>query len=248
MALAVRERTGQPNPYMEIWVGFWNETEGRDKFTKCIQYATRGISYILEADSDVRGRLSSLSKTAADSRKIFRLGKSINEYLKISKLLESDSPNNLLILSRIGFFGYWLFDGLVILTKTGVIKKKPARFLKLAAYCWLIGLLTSILNEIRIYQKSIQDQRREESDLPKGGEGGPQIAKKYQSVRHTCCINLIKNLGDTITASHNAEIPHRVIGHGFNDGLVGIGGFTSAFLTCIQLIQAQKAKLDKKSS
>ena len=48
-------------------------------------------------------------------------------------------------------------------------------------------------------------------------------------------INLIKALGDMVTASERLGIPNAVIGVEFNDAVVGVGGFTSATLSCYQV-------------
>ena len=52
--------------------------------------------------------------------------------------------------------------------------------------------------------------------------------------RKTDVLNVIKNLGDSCTASQALGYPSRFLGVNFNDSVVGIGGFTSAFITCYQ--------------
>ena len=58
--------------------------------------------------------------------------------------------------------------------------------------------------------------------------------KKVQARKKTNLINLIKNLGDATTASQVLGYPKKFLGFDFSDTVVGIGGFTSAFLTCYQ--------------
>jgi hypothetical protein len=58
--------------------------------------------------------------------------------------------------------------------------------------------------------------------------------------RRTNILNVIKNLGDSITASQSLGYPTRFLGVNFNDGLVGVGGFTSAAITCYQTYPAAK--------
>lgn len=84
-----------------------------------------------------------------DARKLFRLGKSIVEYQKIVQLSAQKSPQHkkvLNILSRLGFFFYWIFDNLQILAKVkflqNVDKEKAA---KRAAFFWLLGLIFSVI-------------------------------------------------------------------------------------------------------
>ena len=59
--------------------------------------------------------------------------------------------------------------------------------------------------------------------------------KKFDNI-----LNVIKNCGDGITASQSLGYPQRFVGVNFNDGLVGVGGFTSAAITCYQLYPAAK--------
>ena len=54
------------------------------------------------------------------------------------------------------------------------------------------------------------------------------------SARKTHVLNVIKNLGDSCTASQALGYPSRFLGVNFNDSVVGVGGFTSAFITCYQ--------------
>ena len=56
--------------------------------------------------------------------------------------------------------------------------------------------------------------------------------KAARAAKKTQILNIIKNLGDSITASQALGYPSRFLGVNFNDGLVGVGGFTSAFITC----------------
>lgn len=64
--------------------------------------------------------------------------------------------------------------------------------------------------------------------------------KKCKVQQKTNTLNVIKNLGDSITASQALGYPTRFLGINFNDGVVGVGGFTSAALTCYQLYPAAK--------
>ena len=51
-------------------------------------------------------------------------------------------------------------------------------------------------------------------------------------------LNLLKNLGDMVTASQGVGLPKQLFGFDFNDGQVGCGGFLSAVITCYQLYPA----------
>ncbi len=45
-------------------------------------------------------------------------------------------------------------------------------------------------------------------------------------------LNLLKNLGDMVTASQGINLPKNLFGFDFNDGQVGFGGLLSAVITC----------------
>ena len=53
-------------------------------------------------------------------------------------------------------------------------------------------------------------------------------------------LDVVKNLGDGITASQGLGYPNRFFGFNFNDGWVGVGGFTSAYISCQTLYAATK--------
>ena len=55
---------------------------------------------------------------------------------------------------------------------------------------------------------------------------------KLKAKRSLNTLNIIKNLGDCTTASQGLGYPKRFLGFEWNDGIVGLGGFTSAYLTC----------------
>ena len=54
------------------------------------------------------------------ARKLFRLFKSFNEYVKIKNILKEETPaldKTLSVLARLGFLFYWIFDNLSVLIK-----------------------------------------------------------------------------------------------------------------------------------
>ena len=98
------------------------------------------------------------------ARKLFRLFKSFNEYVKITVISKGKAPDfekNLQILARIAFMFYWLFDNLAVLIKvkflTGFELPKMARR---ASKCWLAGIWLSILVAlIELYKASTKQSK-----------------------------------------------------------------------------------------
>lgn len=85
----------------------------------------------------------------AVARKLFRLFKSVNEYVTIKNFLEGDLPNVDKYLSsatRLAFLLYWVFDNLGVLIKIKFINSYDmANTLYRANFFWLVGLLLGIV-------------------------------------------------------------------------------------------------------
>ena len=110
-----------------------------------------------------------------DARKLFRLFKSVVEYQKIVQLANQKGPQHkkvLNILARLGFFFYWIFDNLQILSKVkfleGVDKEKAG---KRAAFFWLIGLLFSIAATVISIIETAKDEAALVAEQRRGLEG-----------------------------------------------------------------------------
>ena len=153
-----------------------------------------------------------------------------------------DFEKNLAILARLGFLFYWLFDNLSVLIKVKFLTKfdlKPMS--RRASKCWLFGIWVSILCAlIELYKASNQQSRlllsKANSSSADGAKDGnaefEQQMKAIKLAKKTQTLNIIKNLGDSITASQSLGYPQRFFGFNFSDGWVGVGGFTSAAITC----------------
>ena len=153
------------------------------------------------------------------------------------------------ILSRTGFFFYWIFDNLQILSKVkfleGVDKEKAG---KRAAFFWMLGLIFSIA--VVIIQ--ILEVAKEESQLKEEFGGPSQVLDDRQLAtvrdkrnnlkrrKFENTLNLLKNLGDIATAAQALSIPKSLFGFDLNDGQVGFGGLLSAVITCYQLYPEKK--------
>lgn len=174
------------------------------------------------------------------ARKLFRLFKSFNEYVKIENIRKGSLPDfekNLQILARLAFLFYWLFDNLAVLIKvkflTNYDLKKMARR---ASKAWLLGIFLSILVALVELQKA--SSKRSQLMIQKSKDKGEEAEKinadlkKVEAAKKTQMLNVVKNLGDAITASQSLGYPERFVGIKFSDGWVGAGGFTSAFITC----------------
>ena len=53
-------------------------------------------------------------------------------------------------------------------------------------------------------------------------------------------LNVLKFAGDSITSTQLMGLPSRYFGFNFNDGAVGLGGLTSAVISCYNIYPALK--------
>ena len=105
---------------------------------------------------------------ARDSRKIFRLFKSVNEYQVLYKKINGDliwQPNKapivIEILSKLGFFFYWIFDNIQILANIKFIQADPQYHLKIASWGWLIGIVFALIKNLMDLTKLLNEKQKQ---------------------------------------------------------------------------------------
>eukprot|EP00744_Colponema_vietnamica_P002357 GILI01003713.1.p1 GENE.GILI01003713.1~~GILI01003713.1.p1 ORF type:complete len:275 (+),score=90.58 GILI01003713.1:78-827(+) len=219
---------------------FFNQYEGRDKLSKVFQYGSRFLAYaLLTKNPDLAKRFAALFVGMRDARKLFRLFKSVNEYQKLSQVLgqKTDGVNKALaVINRLAFLSYWIWDNLGMLSTIKFLRYQPAPLNKMASLSWLIGLVTQILMDLLALAENLERESRLTSQSStKSAEELHEELKKLRAKRSDLYLSLVKCLGDCITASNGVELPKMLVGRQFSDGAVGLGGLTSAVLTCYQL-------------
>lgn len=148
-------------------------------------------------------------------------------------------------MARLGFLCYWFFDNLSVLIKVKFLDGWDLKAMaRRASKCWLIGIWLSILVAlIELYKASTKQSQLllSKANLSKKGDGIKESQDEWEAqmkavraAKKTQILNVIKNLGDSITASQALGYPERFFGFNFSDGWVGAGGFTSAAITCYQ--------------
>lgn len=210
--------------------------EGRDKFCKAIQYASRILKFYYEGkDEDLYARFNGLFDHMKNARKLFRLFKTLNEYQKFMEIISKGDLDQVAILNALsrGAFGlYWIFDNLSVLSTVKFLKFDSKQMNKYGAFWWFIALLlgqaVAIITLADLASQEKQLLKKEKNDETKKQLKGLQAKKMVQY------LNIIKQLGDMVTSSQAIELPDK-FGFKFNDGHIGLGGFVSAVITMYQL-------------
>ncbi|KAM3131227.1 hypothetical protein pb186bvf_016685 [Paramecium bursaria] len=221
-------------------VDWFNKTEGRDKITKVIQYGSRLIMYNLQKNKneELANKFKALFQVARDSRKIFRLGKTLNEIQTILTSINKGDQGNIIayfigILQRAWFALYWVFDNIQILSTIKFINGDPKKAAKIAATFWLLALLTGLLDSLRILRvNQIKQQNLTKYLFVKRRliQSGTNISdNKLRSealvkVNQAQYINLIKIFGDLLPAGQVSEVIPKLFKKNLHDGWIGFGG------------------------
>ncbi len=97
----------------------------------------------------------------AVARKLFRLFKSFNEWVKIKEFLAGDLSKvdkYLSVATRLAFLFYWIFDNLSVLIKIKFISSLDlAQATKRACGFWLLGLILGIIHAIRNLMLAVKE-------------------------------------------------------------------------------------------
>jgi hypothetical protein len=224
-------------PALDQVVAFLEDSNGRDKFGKAIQYGARFLMwYHLRSDpkSDMGKRFQGLFQLTRDARKLPRLLKVLNEIKNIRGFVQKGgdaTEQTLNIVSKAGFGMYWTFDNLDYLKKAKFYEVTAVDISYWAMFGWTVGLVASILGHLR----KIRALNAEEATLLASAEAEEKAAKDrlrtLRAERTKAMVNMIGNLGDLVVSSNGIKLPKNVLGFDFNDGLVGVGGFVSAIIS-----------------
>lgn len=172
---------------------------------------------------------------ARDARKIFRLFKSVNELQQLRDKISKDliwQPNKTPIifdiLSRLGFFFYWIFDNIQILANIKFINADSSFHLRIASWGWLFGILFGIARNLYDLIELLIKKYPADHIFEKK-EKDPKL--DFQILK--CVVEITGKLGDLITASQGAGIAQKFFGggKGFTDGAIGLGGLWASLVS-----------------
>lgn len=205
---------------MEKIIAFSNKTEARDKFTKAIQYTAKIIAWSFRSyNKSYYKRFNEVYLMTRDARKVFRLFRSVQEIKtindKIKDLLSKNEKFTVLceIFSRIGFLIHWIFDNFFILATVKIINSDHLNYYSYIAHMgWLIGILWELLKNL--YELLIigLSERKDKNKMIE------------------IMISIVGKLGDLLPASSGVNLAEKILGFEPNEGLIGLGGLTSAII------------------
>lgn len=125
------------------------------------------------------------------------------------------------MLSKFGYFFYWLFDNLSILTKLKLINLDLDKQTKLAASFWFIGALLAILKLLIDLNKLLTAKQNQDPT---------KIDKSLDIKILNCYLNIISKVGDLFPSGQVSGIALKVLGRPFSETSVGFGGLVAAII------------------
>ncbi|KXJ10305.1 peroxisomal membrane protein 11A [Exaiptasia diaphana] len=135
-------------------VKYNQQTLGRDKLCRTIQYGSRLTGYVMERvgfSKDLVENAKKLDKHASTSRKIFRLGKSMDMYVgfvRASKMSGDNVVRVLIMCRRVTYILYYLVDHVTWADRVGLFKSDSKAWSKFQSKFWLIALIFGVLRNI----------------------------------------------------------------------------------------------------
>ncbi|KAG7384924.1 Peroxisomal membrane protein PMP27 [Phytophthora boehmeriae] len=216
--------------------------EGRDKLSKMLQYGSRALAfYILSADpkSDVGQRLHALFKVMQQSRKAFRLGKSVT-YVKKLQTLSSNKAvpewqKYLQFIQNVGMLGYFFTDNVAFACKAKVLRFDPEELSRRGGAMWfcanLAGFFSAVdnLNADVEKEKCVRDILASEDDASRVEVLQNQL-EALRSGRFKKLLAVLKVTCDLIVSSNTGgvRLAERITGTKLHDGIIGSVGCVSA--------------------
>ena len=224
---------------MDRLLRFLAQTESRDKLLKVLAYFANLVRAV-RSNKDVEERLSGVFHAARDARKIFRLGKSLNEFHAILSITHSSaltpSDKTYHIMSRVGFMLYWLLDNIYILSLYDIIVFDYSPLSKWQNATWFGSLFLALLLNLRNLLKSFAEEAMLK-DTAVGKMTEREVADKLDEIssqRWSILLNIAKTLGDMIPAANWAELPFAILGKQFSEKWCALGGSVAGIIGCYQ--------------
>eukprot|EP00761_Pharyngomonas_kirbyi_P012640 gb/GECH01012667.1/.p1 GENE.gb/GECH01012667.1/~~gb/GECH01012667.1/.p1 ORF type:complete len:211 (+),score=38.71 gb/GECH01012667.1/:1-633(+) len=128
-----------------------NDSNGRDKVNKVIQYGAKALSPALSfiGYKNEAEMCSKVSAGFADGRKIMRLFKPLPAYQQTISLISKGAIPSLetllAVLKDLCMAHYFLFDHAVWLSKRGILVSPKVTWPTYSFSCWLLGLTFSLI-------------------------------------------------------------------------------------------------------
>ncbi|XP_048736724.1 peroxisomal membrane protein 11A-like [Ostrea edulis] len=195
-------------------IKFGGLTNGRDKFFRLVQYSVKLIWWNLKNKDDFVEKLKKLETSMSMTRKLLRLGKSLDFVQAALKSLHitDDIVRWTVTLSKISQAIFLFFDHIIYFHNLGVIKTDKAKWSKISAQFWFFSLALNLTRNFydlkNIAELEMSKQEKKESGQQSNGgvsgrarsPGSSVLSVGWQCVcdNKPVFLDLLKNASDLI--------------------------------------------------
>ncbi|XP_050823777.1 peroxisomal membrane protein 11A-like isoform X3 [Gopherus flavomarginatus] len=159
---------------MEAFVNFTNQTQGRDRLFRAIQYTCMLLSYLLERKADketVIMKLKKLESSMRSGRKLFRLGNMVHAMVAARRTTQLPDlvPRVCLTASHLNRVLYFICDTVLWVKSVGLIPAvDKQKWQNWATKCYYYSLLMSLTRDLyeiswRMEQEAQREKARKEN-------------------------------------------------------------------------------------
>ena len=132
------------------------------------------------------------------------------------------TPTNLLeVLSKFGYFFYWIFDNLGIMSKLKLVNLDNTSMNKYAALAWFAGTVLVLMKQLIDLNVLLSDKKKQ--DPSKTDEA---LDKKIFNLY----INILGKVGDIFPSAQGSNISVLLYGKPFSEITVGFGGMIAGLV------------------
>lgn len=211
---------------MDIVVRLNEQTAGRDKIIRLLQYGSRAYWYYAQNAQSTRFSaeiLRSLEFTFSSFRKLLRLGRCLDSLYSALKMMKYPDPTVkiTLIMAKIANALYLLADHFIWVGRVGILRVNLEKWNKVANKYWLVTIVMSLIRDIYEIVKILKHEKN--------------IFKQYQIL--SCLKNHKEVVMDTVKNGCDLFIPLTALGiTKCTPGTVGLLGIVSSFIALCTII------------
>lgn len=240
---------------MDLVVKYNNQTAGRDRLFRLLQYGSRLLWWLAEqnrSDKDVVSKLKNLEYSLSTGRKLLRLGRSVDTlYGALSTMHLNDLVHRLtLTMSRINLAVYLFADHLLWLGRVGLSDLNKDKWSNRANRFWLFSILLNLIRDIyEIVRISVREvEARNKKRWHAGNKFDTAKSHGFQnsfvsivSRLVSKCLNEHQDLVmDTVKNGCDVFIPLAGLGYvQSSPGFIGLCGVISSLIGILTIVNPQ---------
>ncbi|EFN75274.1 peroxisomal membrane protein 11A [Harpegnathos saltator] len=218
---------------MDIMIKLNNQTAGRDRLMRLLQYGCRASSYYAESTlySKQVEILKSLEFTFSSFRKLLRLGRCLDSLYQASQMTKQSElvVRITLIMAKVSNALYLLADHLIWMGRMGIMNVNLTKWTETANKYWLMNIIMNLLRDTYEIFKIFKQERMYS-----------QMQSRNIVKWHYIPLSLRLHkpvVLDTIKNGCDLFIPLTALGHvKFSSGTVGILGIISSLIGLYTII------------